>query len=611
MIRHPHRLISRPAIAVLLTLAVATPSRAAAPIALPSVIGDHMVLQRNIPVPIWGRADPGTRVTVQLADQTLPTTADASGAWTVRAAALAASAEPILFTITDAGGNVTSIKDVLVGDVWLASGQSNMELTLKATRDVAAELNHADAPNIRLFQVRRTMANEAKFSCDAQWQPCTPDIANRFSAIAYYFARGIEADQHVPVGVIGSYASGTQIEPWISLGGFLHEPLLTPWASELRRQENDLPQLREHYATQTVPAWQTRHDTWDRDIAPAYRDAMTAWNAAADAARASGDRLPPKPKPASPEPKKPDAPTTNPHKFGSLYNGMIAPIVPYAIKGVIWYQGESNADAPGPYAALFPSLIADWRRQWAQPGEAGSLTHDFPFLFVQLANFVSYPNADWPGLRGAQASTLKITRNTAMVVTIDVGGDNDLHYPNKAPVGHRLALAARAIAYGETGVAFQGPTMASTHADGDHLSVVFDHVGTGLTTVRPVSAGAISTQPTTAPAASGDPVAAAPASFMIAGANGEFFPADATLVSPDTVRLTSPSVAAPEYVRYAWANTPHVNLYSSDGLPAVPFRTDSATPNSQPASQPADGEMLLTKPNMQLPEDQPTATPNP
>jgi sialate O-acetylesterase len=597
------RLFSVAAITALLTTALAFSSLAAAPATLPSVFGDHMVLQRDMPLPIWGRAEPGTQVTINLGEQTLTTAADATGAWTVRAAALPASAKPILFTITDAAGKVTSINDVLVGDVWLASGQSNMELVLKATRDVAAELTRADAPTIRLFQVRRLSANEAKFDCDAQWQRCTPDTANRFSAIAYYFARDIEADQHVPVGVIGSYASGTQIEPWISLDGFLHEPLLAKWADELHRQETDLPMLRERYTRQTVPAWQAKHDAWERDVAPQYREAMTAWNTAAAAARASGDHLPPKPKPASPEPKKPDLPTTNPHKFGSLYNGMIAPVVPYTIKGVIWYQGESNADAPGPYATLFPGLISDWRRQWAQPGEAGSLTRDFPFLFVQLANFVSYPNADWPGLRGAQASTLKVTHNTAIVVTIDVGGDEDLHYPNKVPVGHRLALAARAIAYGEVGVAYQGPTMASTHADGDSLSVVFDHVGTGLTTTRPASAGAISTKPTTAATKPASPTA--PAAFAIAGENGECFPADAMLVSPDTVRLTCPSVTAPKYVRYAWENTPHVNLYNSDGLPAVPFRTDSFATGSKPMTQPSDGQTLPTKPDTQLPENQP------
>ena len=286
---------------------------------------------------------------------------------------------------------------------------------------------------------------------------------------------------------------------------------------------------------------------------------MKKWTTDAAAAKTSGADVPPKPVPARPEPKKPDPPTINPHKFGNLFNTMIAPLIPYALKGVIWYQGESNADEPKRYALYFPGLIEDWRRQWNQSGDAESLTHDFPFIYVQLPNFVSYPNADWPGLREVQAKTLALEPNTAMVVTIDVGTDDNIHPKNKLDVGNRLALAAEHLAYGKSDVASEAPMFDSMKIEGNLATITFKNVGRGLVVGRP-------------PATTQD----APAAFVIAGQDGNFVPADAKIVGKEMVELSSAGIPNPAQVRYAWSNTPHVNLYSEDGLPAAPFRTDHA-----------------------------------
>jgi sialate O-acetylesterase len=322
-----------------------------------------------------------------------------------------------------------------------------------------------------------------------------------------------------------------------------------------------------------LPAWQKEHDAWETEVGAPYHEAMTKWNADAAAAKATGADAPPKPAPARPEPKKPDPPTINPHKFGNLFDTMIAPLIPYALKGVIWYQGESNADEPGRYALYFPGLIEAWRRQWNQPGDAGNPVHDFPFIYVQLPNFVAYPNADWPGLRAVQAKTLSLEPNTAMVVTIDIGTDSDIHPKDKLDVGNRLALAAEHLAYGKTDVASEAPMFDSMKIEGNLARITFKNVGGGLVVGR---------TPTTAKEA--------PTAFMIAGEDGNFVPADAKIVGTDMVEVSSAQIPHPAQVRYAWSNTPHVNLYSTDGLPAAPFRTDSleaVIPATEPTTDPA------------------------
>jgi sialate O-acetylesterase len=414
-----------------------------------------------------------------------------------------------------------------------------------------------------MFQIRRRPAQTPQFTCDGTWVRCTPESAARFSAVAYFFAREIRRSENVPIGLIGTYASGTKIEPWISLSGFTGDPRLRALTDEIERIRSNWEELNERYQSQTLPTWQTEHDAWMRQVGESHREAMRTWNEAAAQARAAGQPVPARPRPVKPEPRRPDPPSRNPRGLSVHFNAMVAPIIPYAIKGVLWYQGESNADKPDLYRALFPALIADWRRNWNQAGEPGSLTRDFPFLFVQLANFVAYPNTDWPALRDAQHAALAVAPNTAMAVAIDVGMDHDIHPKNKLAVGQRLSLAARNIAYGHPDVVYEGPTFASMSIDRERVRVRFDHVAGGLVAQSP---------PTTAPAtASVEPMPTI-LGFELAGEDGHYRPAVATLDGPDAVVVSAADVPRPVAVRYAWANTPRVNLYNSASLPAVAFQ---------------------------------------
>jgi sialate O-acetylesterase len=555
---------------------------AATPTTLPAVFGDHMVLQRDIPLPVWGKGEPGAVVSVTVGGNTSKATADAGGAWSLKLEPLKVSATPIDFSVADSAGPVVTFHDVLVGDVWLASGQSNMQLTLKQTNDADAEIKNAGEPAVRLYQVAARAARRSKVGSGNRWELCSPESAAGFSAAAYYFARSIHKSEGVPIGIIGSYVPGTKIEAWSSVDEMLNVPRMHEFGKEIEDRKANMPALQKRYTDEVLPAWQKEHDAWETEVGDSYHEAMKKWTADAAAAKASGADAPPKPVPARPEPKKPDPPTINSHKFGNLFSTMVAPLIPYALKGVIWYQGESNADEPGRYALYFPGLIEDWRRQWNQPGEAGSAVHDFPFIYVQLPNFVSYPNADWPGLREVQAKTLSLEPNMAMVVTIDIGTDSDIHPKDKVDVGNRLALAAEHLAYGKTDVASEAPMLGSMKIEGNLARITFKNVGGGLVVGRPPLSPS-------SPASTNDTTKDAPAAFMIAGEDGKFVPADAKIVGTDCVEVSSANISHPAQVRYAWSNTPHVNLYSTDGLPAAPFRTDSletVIPTTMPANEP-------------------------
>jgi sialate O-acetylesterase len=276
---------------------------------------------------------------------------------------------------------------------------------------------------------------------------------------------------------------------------------------------------------------------WNETVGKAYQESLKAWDAATAQAKKAGQPLPPKPTPASPQPKAPAHPDGGPHAPASLYNGMLAPIIPYGIKGAIWYQGESNAGQSKQYRTLFPAMIADWRARFKQG--------DFPFLFVQIAPFKGQP----PEIREAQFLTLARVKNTAMAVTTDVGNANDIHPTQKEPVGHRLALAARALAYGEK-IEFSGPLYDSMIAKDGKIVLSFKHVGGGLVAKDGELKG-----------------------FTIAGEDGTFVPAQAKIQGSNIV-VSAAGVAAPKAVRYGWENVPDVNLFNQEGLPASPFRTD-------------------------------------
>lgn len=479
-----------------LTLAaLASPARA--DVKLPALFSDGMVLQQGCDVPVWGWAEEGERVTVKFQGQEASAEAK-GGTWRVRLKPLAAGAGG---TLAVSGKNTIEVKDVLVGEVWVCSGQSNMEWPV--ARSAGAEQAIADSacPRVRLFQVPRTESERPRGDVAAAWRACGPDAVPKFSAIAYFFGRDLERSLGVPVGLIQSAVGGTPAEAWTS--------------EDTQKANPDFKGIFDAYAA----------------ALERYKKAQAEHAAAAEKARAEG-------RPAPEAPRRP-------WMLGGLYNGMIAPLQPYAIRGAIWYQGEGNAPRAWQYRALFPAMIRCWRDAWGQG--------DFPFLFVQLAAFGpagQKPEEEtWPELREAQLLTLSAVPHAGMAVSIDVGDEKDIHPKRKQQVGARLALAARAIAYGEK-LVYSGPVFAAMKVEGDKAALSFDHVGGGLEARDGALQG-----------------------FTIAGEDKAFHGAKAE-IEGDRVVVSCPEVKQPAAVRYGWGRCPPCNLYNKEGLPASPFRTD-------------------------------------
>lgn len=471
---------------------VLSASPARADVKLPGLISEGMVLQQKAPVRLWGWADDGETVTVKFQGQKVATSAR-GGKWAVMLAPLRAGGP---FTLSIAGKNAIEFRNVLVGEVWVCSGQSNMEWALRNSFEPEQHIAKAENPRIRLFVVPRVRTAAPREDVAATWQACTPETVPGFSAVGYFFGRDLQRDLGVPIGLIQSAWGGTPAEAWADEWAILSHPVLSPLLE--------------------------RHRTAQAN----YRNVIAAFPAQVAQARAEG-----KPAPRAP---------SQPWKPGELYNGMIAPLTPYTIRGAIWYQGESNAGRAEQYRTLFPEMIQSWRRAFGQ--------RDFPFLAVQLAPFG--PGNNYAELREAQLVTTKVLPNVGMAVITDVGEENDIHPKKKEPVGQRLALAARKIAYGQN-VAHSGPLYRSMRFEGSRVILQFDQVGQGLEARGGSLAG-----------------------FTIAGADGNFVPAEAR-IEGDTVVVTAQSVPKPVAVRYGWANYPVVNLWNKDGLPASPFRTDA------------------------------------
>jgi sialate O-acetylesterase len=529
---------------------------ASAEVRMPAIFGDHMVLQGGKTIPVWGMASPGKAVTVTLGKQHAKTKADAAGTWRVDLKAVKPGS--VATTMVVKGSNELTFTDVLVGDVWVASGQSNMEFGVRGASTGAAAVEAGNQPLIRLFTVPRATAAYPRKDVAASkmpglgaWQVCTPQslgigVWNGFSAVAYFFGRDIQRFTGNPVGLIHASWGGTPAESWTTYEGLQGEPALAEFAAK----HADLLKGYDA-AVAAYPAamadYQAKEADWRAYAKPANDAAMKDWQANAAAAAAAGQPAPAKPQLVV-EPQMPD-PSGGAWQPTALYNGMIAPLVPYAIKGAIWYQGESNGGRGVRYRTLFPAMIKSWRTQW---GEG-----DFPFLFVQLADH----DASWGMVREAQAKTLAVP-NTGMAVTIDVGTFKDIHPPFKEIVGDRLALVAEHVAYGKK-LVYSGPTYRSMKVEGSSVRLSFDHVGGGLTIVpRPVS---------------GKDVVEAPvdvlAGFTVAGEGMVWHPGTAKIVG-DEVVVSSAEVPHPVAVRYGWDPPPVCNLYNKEELPASPFRTD-------------------------------------
>jgi sialate O-acetylesterase len=467
------------AVSALALLAPAT----RADVKLHPLFSDGLVLQQGSKCPIWGTADPEETVSVNFnfEGKQLSTLskADKDGKWsgtilldgTPPEGFRAKSGGP--YEITIKGKNTVTIKEVYVGEVWLASGQSNMEQAVNSTNNSAEAVKNSKNPKIRLFTVERIAADKpqdtvpviekAGQQIKGKWVECNPDNVGSFSAVAYYFAKKLQKDLDVPVGIIHSSWGGTASEEWTSM-----------------------KVLDEH------PEHKGKHP-----------------------------------------------------RQSKLYNGMIAPLIPYAIKGVIWYQGESNAGRSDLYRSGFPLMIENWRNDWKQG--------DFPFLFVQLAPFMAInkepADSDWARLRESQLMTSQKTKNTAMAVITDVGDEKDIHPRQKAPVGERLALAAEALAYGKK-IEYSGPQFDKLTIDGNKAVLSFTHLGGGLSKKGDTLTG-----------------------FTIAGEDKVFHNAEAE-IKGDTIIVSSKDVEKPVAVRFGWSNYPVVNLWNKADLPASPFRTD-------------------------------------
>jgi sialate O-acetylesterase len=641
------------------------PEAAQATVRLPALVGSHMVLQRDKPVPVWGWAAPGEKVRVTFRNKTYAATApDAAGRWQATLPATPAGGP---YTLTVKGQNTLELEDVLVGDVWLAAGQSNMEMQVKAgplgyfqpIANADQEIAAANFPKLRCLTVAQAMAYHPApdITTKQGWQVCSPATVAEFSAVAYFFGRDLLQRYQVPIGLICSSWGGTSAEAWTSAEGLRTLPDFQARAADVAQRTTRLtdddqafrqrqraalnsPQFDQGYPPGGKPWSAADFDAraWPEMTLPGYWETLPALKsydgvvwfqkevdlpaAAAghpltlslgrindtDSAWFNGVRvgstegynkdrrypvpaalvragrnvvtvravdlgsnggiygepatlslsgaglnvplagawhyqvgLDPKDWPVSPFPGGPqNTPTV-------LFNGMVAPLIPFSVKGVIWYQGENNTGRAAQYRTLFPALITDWRRHWNAP--------ELPFLFVQLANFqAAAPQpgpSTWAELREAQAGALALPR-TGMATAIDIGEADDIHPHNKQDVGHRLALAARHVAYGEKSLAYSGPTYAGMAVRGVEVRLKFANVGGGLLAKN----------------------ASALQGFAVAGADQKFQWATAKIVGNEVV-VQSDEVQSPVAVRYDWANNPNGNLYNKDGLPAVPFRTDT------------------------------------
>jgi sialate O-acetylesterase len=507
----------------LLLFVALLPLAVRADVTLAPLFTDHAVLQQDKAVPVWGRAAPGEPVAVTFRDQTVRATAGKDGSWIVYLAPLKPGAPAELVV---SGKNTLRLQDVVVGEVWVCSGQSNMEFTVGGPPGAVYRVDHADEevaaahyPLIRQFKVERAVAAQPADTAHGAWVVCSPDTVGQFTAVGYFFARDLAQKLGVPVGIINSTWGGTAIESWLS-----------------------------DTALKSDPAFAVVDGRWARALADAPakkagREALLATLAKEEAAaKAAGpvqyaeflknkSWLPPLPGPDSPDTPR------------GLFNGMINPLLPGAIRGILWYQGEANVSRPGEYGRLLTALITHWRLHWGQG--------DLPFYWVQLPNYKDPGDASgvaWARLREAQAQALALP-NTGMAVTIDLGDPDNIHPRNKQEVGWRLALIARHHVYDIPGD-WTGPVFKTARREGATLRVIFDHASNGLLAHEKPLAG-----------------------FVIAGADRRFHPA-AARIDGGTVVVSAPEVPEPVAVRYAWADAPDANLFDGAGLPAAPFRSD-------------------------------------
>lgn len=490
-----------------------------------NIFSDHMVLQRDKPVPVWGWADPGEQITIEFAGQKKQGAAAADGKWLVKLDAMAASSQAAEMRINGASGSRQKIiSDILVGEVWLGSGQSNMAMTVSRSKDFEAERLAATWPQIRMFKEESAAAKTPQSDSKGSWAVCSPDSVGAYSATLYFFGREIHRELSIPVGLINSSVGGTPIESWVAAEAQRAIPELKPILDEQAKADAEFNEQ----------AAREQHEK-----------AVARWKEQVAEAKGAGKPLPKKPTDPLEQRKRRGG-------LGGLFNGKIAPLVPYALRGVVWYQGEANAQ-PGRgalYTHQLSKLVEDWRARWGE---------QLPIAWVQLPNF-DRSGEDWMLVRESMLKALRIPK-TGMAITIDIGEAKDIHPKNKQDVGRRLAYWALGDVYGKSGQATSGPVFASHQVDGAEVVLNFKHADAGLVAKDGMLVG-----------------------FKIAGADKQWKSANAR-IDGERVIVSSPDCKMPVAVRYAWEANPKCNLTNGRGLPASPFRTDDWNAPVIPARQ--------------------------
>ncbi len=474
---------------------------------LPAIFGDHMVLQAEKPIHVWGKADPGAEVVVEFAGQKKSTVADSSKQWKITLDPMPASSKPWKLQVSSVESQV-SCTNVLIGEVWLCAGQSNMRWRMDRTKNAEAEMAAADHPEIRLFLTEQVAAGKPLGNLKGQWKVCSPETVGEFSGAGYYFGRDLHQELKVPVGLICSAVGGTPVQAWTPLDVMEANPLTAHIQKDYEAYYATPPEQR--------------------------RKARGTWIYGAKAEKGPA----------------------------RLFNAMISPLIPLAIRGVTWCQGEANDrenglwDGPSVYKVHFPMMIQAWRDQWGQG--------DFPFIYIELANYMNpqvspvdvEADVHWAPIREAQATALALS-NVYAVSTIDLGEADDIHYKDKQTVGRRLMLAAMGQVYKKLPVPSLSPRYASCSVAGSQVHIQL-HDAAGLHTDD------------------GQP----PHAFAICGPDGDWKWADVSIDGEELI-VSHPDIVKPVAVRHAWASNPDVNVYNRAGLPLMPFRTDSDAEGSE------------------------------
>ncbi|MBL9115317.1 MAG: hypothetical protein JNJ83_09960 [Verrucomicrobiaceae bacterium] len=503
----------------LLLAAIMLTGQARAELMMPAIFTDNMVLQQKLANPVWGWDTPGTDITVTYEGQTKTAKAAADGKWTVQLDPVPANAKPTSMSIK--GSSAKTIKNILVGEVWICSGQSNMQWSVQASYDADLEAMTANYPLIRLISVPQVGTQEPQKDFRGQWSECTPQSVPAFSAVGYFYGRVLHQALGVPIGLINNAWGGSAAEAWI---------------------KRDVLEKDERFATLMANTRQREADLAKPEAMANYNKALEAWKKRAEEAKKSG-------KPFTERgPQAPDGYLRGNSRPGNIYNGVLLPTIGYGIKGAIWYQGESNASRAFEYRSLFPRMITHWREEWKQG--------DFPFYWVQLADFKQEQplpgDSDWAELREAQTLTMTAIKNGGQAVIIDLGEGKDIHPKNKRDVAERLARWALVKDYGMK-LPYRSPEYKSLEIKGNKAVVTIDTFGSALVTFDVAEARG----------------------FAICGEDKKWVWANAKVLGADKVEVSAATVAKPVAVRYAWSDNPVCNLFSKDGLPVTPFRTDS------------------------------------